>query len=506
MSIHEEQTLHDFVLGLLNDPASRLAFTEDPTDALECAGLGDITAQDVQEVVPLVMDYSGQLPGTDALGDLPVGADGIAGAIAQLQSVADVAGEQRSDDALDFGVFDADLEGSADGVAGAGELVTDQVHAVGAATASTEGGQLAGSVVSDAGAGEIVGEVSEDGASFASTSDSVLGQFAGIGGAGLESAGGSVAYEGDAANGAGTVDASLQGISGDLDFATEQAGIAAFTEGSTDGAAGGVALDGDAVELEGTAGATAEDVAAGGSIETPAGTYGIAFAGSPSEPSLPDFATTGDLAGALDSESLTRGFDPAASTLAVVTSDSAALGGLGGLGGVVPAGLPAVPALPETGSLPVDLPAERADLPVDAPIDVPAELPADLPVDLPADLPAVGDLPVDVPGMPGLPGLGELPVDLPTDLPALGDLPVDLPTDLPGGLPVDLPTELPELPVANPLPDRADLPADVPAELPGDPVGTVTDSVGASPLGDVAGVTDALPTDLPDTGDLGLGL
>ncbi|PXY26307.1 IniB N-terminal domain-containing protein [Prauserella flavalba] len=469
MSIHEEQTLHDFVLGLLNDPTSRLEFTQDPTHVLECAGLGDITAQDVQEVVPLVMDYSGRLPGADALGgDLPVDVAGLDGAIAQLRTVADAAGQGRSDDSLDLGGFDANLGGTADGIAGSGELFTDQLDAVGAATASLEGGAVASAVDSDAGSGELAGEASEDGASFASSSDSIVGHFAGIGGAGLESAGGALAYEGDAATGSGMVDASLEGVTGDLSFVTEQGGVAGFAQGSTDGAAGGVALESEAVEAEGIAGGSTDEFAAGGELESSLGTYGLEFTGEPADAPLPDFATTGDLAGALDSDSLTRGAEPTASALATyVTSDGAALGGL------------APVQLPAAGQLPAELPEARGDLPADA-----------------------GDLPVDVPGaaVPSLPDPGSLPVDVPADLPA--GLPADLPADLPAGLPADLPTELPELPVANPLPaGRADLPADVP-----NPVDTVTEGVGSSPVSDATNATDALPADLPSTGDLDLGL
>ncbi|MCU1685385.1 MAG: hypothetical protein JWQ81_6124 [Amycolatopsis sp.] len=52
------QTLHDFALNLLNDAAARTAFALDPERALAAAGLGDISAADVHEVVPLVLDYA----------------------------------------------------------------------------------------------------------------------------------------------------------------------------------------------------------------------------------------------------------------------------------------------------------------------------------------------------------------------------------------------------------------------------------------------------------------
>jgi hypothetical protein len=86
------QTLHDFVLNLLSDPHARTAFDLNPEGALHDAGLSDITAADVQDVIPLVIDYAPVqgLPeldnslnglGLDALSASP------AGAIHQLQLV-----------------------------------------------------------------------------------------------------------------------------------------------------------------------------------------------------------------------------------------------------------------------------------------------------------------------------------------------------------------------------------------------------------------------------------
>jgi hypothetical protein len=90
-------TLHDFVLNLLTDPAARTAFEIDPQGVLVDAGLGDITEADVQEVIPLVMDYApvADLPG---LAGLPVvddaagGIDGdVTGAVRQLQDLTQFA-------------------------------------------------------------------------------------------------------------------------------------------------------------------------------------------------------------------------------------------------------------------------------------------------------------------------------------------------------------------------------------------------------------------------------
>lgn len=91
--MHSTQTLHDFVLNLLTNPQARAAFELDPEGMLHDAGLSDITAADVQDVVPLVVDYA-PVQGITALA--PVGEDlGLsalnldqAGVIGQLQGVA----------------------------------------------------------------------------------------------------------------------------------------------------------------------------------------------------------------------------------------------------------------------------------------------------------------------------------------------------------------------------------------------------------------------------------
>jgi hypothetical protein len=87
-------TLHDFVLNLIYDADARAAFESDPEGTLHAAGLGDVTAADVQEVIPLVVDYVPMSGITSAAGpagvpDLPTGiADlDVAGAAAQLQSI-----------------------------------------------------------------------------------------------------------------------------------------------------------------------------------------------------------------------------------------------------------------------------------------------------------------------------------------------------------------------------------------------------------------------------------
>ncbi|MFD6567907.1 IniB N-terminal domain-containing protein [Micromonospora profundi] len=88
-----QQTLHDFVLDLLTNPDARSAFDLDPEGALHAAGLTDITAADVQDVVPLVVDYApgpGLAPLASPVGQLgfdPLVTD-TADVVGQLQSVA----------------------------------------------------------------------------------------------------------------------------------------------------------------------------------------------------------------------------------------------------------------------------------------------------------------------------------------------------------------------------------------------------------------------------------
>lgn len=97
-------TLHEFVLGLLSDPTALADFQNDAEGALGAAGLGDISALDVQEVLPLVLDYvpAGSLPALDGavLEDLPldVAVNGPAGAISQLHAVTQLVGVPSTTD------------------------------------------------------------------------------------------------------------------------------------------------------------------------------------------------------------------------------------------------------------------------------------------------------------------------------------------------------------------------------------------------------------------------
>jgi hypothetical protein len=91
VTVESTQTLHDFVLNLLTNPDARSAFELDPEGTLQNAGLSDLTPADVQDVVPLVVDYVPVQGITDlsALEGLGLGALDAAptAVIGQLQTV-----------------------------------------------------------------------------------------------------------------------------------------------------------------------------------------------------------------------------------------------------------------------------------------------------------------------------------------------------------------------------------------------------------------------------------
>ena len=132
------QTLHDFALNLLNDPTALAAFGADPQQALALAGLGDVSAADVHEVIPLVLDYVpvDSLPavgGLPAVGDLSqvglssVGTDapGIQGAIDQLTALTAGLGLPATSGLPgvgDLGVGELPVVGELPAVGGVGSL------------------------------------------------------------------------------------------------------------------------------------------------------------------------------------------------------------------------------------------------------------------------------------------------------------------------------------------------------------------------------------------------
>ncbi|MEY7971765.1 IniB N-terminal domain-containing protein [Saccharomonospora xinjiangensis] len=475
----QEQTLHDFVLTLLNDATARAAFAHDPARALETAGLGDITAEDVQDVIPLVMDYSG-LPAADALGTVGAAGgavSGLEGAIEQLRGVADAAGDR------------ADLAGTAGLDSGVGSIATG-----GAAALDGVSGVLR--YDTEAAAGEAAGRLGEDGLNVGSYSEGLLGKVAAVGGAGPDGAGGMANVDSAAGGVGGMVDGSLDGVSGTGSVDTSPLDAGLFGDLSGDGAAGGAGLRTDAVSAEATGMLSEDGYAAGGSLETPFGTYGIEVANEAGL-SLPEIDTTGDLADTLDTDTITRGSEAAASTVATyVASGGAALHG----------------AVRSTaGDLPVDLPTE---LPAAAPAGVPSELPVNVPGAV-ADAPSVDDavltqprnLTEDVEEPVEVAGIG---TDLPNVAGSIRDLASEVQNGLgsvPGQLGAAVPTgatEVPDLPVLNPMPESGDYAADSAHQV-HEGAERVTDTVSDSPLGGVAEKGQDLLSDAPVVGDLDLG-
>ncbi|HWO67884.1 MAG TPA: IniB N-terminal domain-containing protein [Umezawaea sp.] len=113
------ETLQDFALHLLNDQQAFSAFQLDPETALGAAGLGDVSALDVQEILPLVLDYAptqsiGQID--TAFDSLPLLDDSpISGVAAQVQDLTgDLSTVTDLGQGLDADVLGGKLEGVGD--------------------------------------------------------------------------------------------------------------------------------------------------------------------------------------------------------------------------------------------------------------------------------------------------------------------------------------------------------------------------------------------------------
>ncbi|MEU3272611.1 IniB N-terminal domain-containing protein [Saccharomonospora sp. NPDC006951] len=494
----QEQTLHGFVQNLLNDATARADFIADPESALSGAGLGDITALDVSEVLPLVTEY-GSAEGVGSLasglGDLSLDGDTLDGAIAQLKGVADAASQARSetllDDATNLGTADFDTTTTDGAFTGTGHVINDQAAALGSVTAGEQGGAFDSAFASDFGnvagvgqagldgatgalgwgsafgAGETTGQLGTEGLNLGTSNESVLGDVTAVGGSGLDSStGGAARLDNDVLAGGGVADVSPESVTGDLAFDTAQGEFGAFGAASPHGVASGAMLGDETLGVETSGAGGVDAVAAGGSLYSPFGTYGVELDGTPAAPEVPDLYTTGDLAGVFDSETIGRGSEAAASTLATyMTADEAAFNGL-------------VPSEVSEAQYVDSLPTE-APVPAVAPVHTPEHLPSD-------PTAAVTEV------------AGNLPVN--ADLPA--DIPADVPSNLPVDLPSDLDSALPELPVANPLPETPDVRDDLGGALHDSPVSDVVDG---SPLGDLPQPDLNAPVDAPGVGDLPLG-
>jgi hypothetical protein len=152
-TVHGEQTLHDFVLNLLSDSQALTAFEQDPAAVLDHAGLSGISAVEVQEIIPLVVDMVPQADAlTGVLDQLPVDSldTGQLGAIQQLQFVTQALGGLPALDtgnvALGGGAVSGLLHATGDGqggVWGLGELNTPLGDGAASVTGDIEHGLTA---------------------------------------------------------------------------------------------------------------------------------------------------------------------------------------------------------------------------------------------------------------------------------------------------------------------------------------------------------------------------
>ncbi|WP_134046110.1 IniB N-terminal domain-containing protein [Amycolatopsis arida] len=439
---HEPQTLHEFVLALLTEPAARSAFADDPVAALDAAGLSDVTAQDVQEVVPLVLDHV-QLPATDVpsvpaadvpsvpaadapradLADLPAAPSlgDTEAAIHQLHAIAQAGADRVGLEQFQFAVTG---DGGADGFSMAGGYDSERLDTAGSVTAGADGasGALAADLPRH---GMLTGSV--DG-----------------GGDGVAGAGGVLSDVGSVA-GAADVDTSGGTVGGAVEFQRidQSMAVSAGTNGVTidDGSGSGLgqfafAGSGDQDSFSGEGSYRGDHASGEGSVS---GDHDGASGGATFEGAAPSAGLV-DHADLLDLDALDRGGEGAGGALATyMASDGQAFSG------ALPADLP-TPGVPE------GLPETAGHGDLSSGLGQPIQL-------------------KDV-GMPET-GLG-LPVDLPKDLPeqVSGVLSADQ-------LPAELPA-LPELPVVNPLPEPTDLRADLENGISSSPLG---DAVSQSPLG-----------------------
>ncbi|RZQ64427.1 IniB N-terminal domain-containing protein [Amycolatopsis suaedae] len=391
-------TLHNFVLNLLTDDAARSDFLANPAGTLDAAGLGEVSGQDVQEVLPLALD---SLPGADKLpvGDLPLG--GAETAVAQLQALAhQVAGplapvlgdftsasefgdvgfansfaanggpltdlnsaiaSQGTDIAASTGLNNAvgDLglatAGGAGGLAGSLSLVNDHVAGQGAFAASTEGAALSGGVGSELGGLGLAGAGSAGGVAGSAEFDSALANGGGALDAGLHGVAANAQADSALGGFAFAADGGLNGFEGDLSIGNDTAGVNLGVEAGTSGGS---------VDLEFHPELGVPEV----SLPLPALP---ALPEVPGVPAAPEAPTAPDLS--------------------------------------------SLPQLP-TPELPVDLPELPSELPVKLPVDVPTELPT-------GDLPGAGDVLDKVGESPVGDVVDKLPVgDVAGKLPVVGDL------------------------------------------------------------------------------------
>lgn len=150
------QTLHDFVLDLLTNQQALSAFQADPQSALAGAGLSDISASEVHEIVPLVMDY---VPMSDA--------GGIGAALSSFQQASPLGGQAAAVDQLQRLAHAFSMSGTGDGFTAVADYTdpASGLHGAGSVAASVTDGIAGGETVASPLGGELFsGAVSPDGA------------------------------------------------------------------------------------------------------------------------------------------------------------------------------------------------------------------------------------------------------------------------------------------------------------------------------------------------------
>ncbi|MEV1289719.1 IniB N-terminal domain-containing protein [Micromonospora sp. NPDC049679] len=282
------QTLHDFVLNLLTDADARSAFDLDPEGALNAAGLSDVTALDVQDVVPLVMDYAPVqgITSLDVLGDNGLGLGAVnadpLGVIGQLTSVTQGLnlGTQQSGIAdvnvTALGVVGLDTTGGIAasvlpgiGVGVGANGVTAELSGVNDVAHTLDAGVLNPVTLDVVGA---VGTVDGVVAGASGTVDGVVGgqvggTLDGLLGDGLTGvAGGALGTVGHTVDGLG-VGGLLGGVTGTVGGTVDGLGVDGVVGGVTGtvgGTVDGLGVDGVVGGVTGTVGGTLDSVGIGG--------------------------------------------------------------------------------------------------------------------------------------------------------------------------------------------------------------------------------------------------
>jgi hypothetical protein len=292
------QTLHDFVLNLLTNPEARSAFELDPEGTLNAAGLGDITAADVQDVVPLVVDYAPVqgITGLVPTGDLGLGQigaiDGNAtNVIGQLQTVTQQLSVGVPTPSADANVNVAAVGAITVDTSGISLATTGLIPGIGVAASTS------GATVDLSGAHDVAGTLDSDvvgpvGADATGAVDATLGTATGlVPGAPVDS----VLYTTD--DTLGTVDSHLDGVTGLVGSVASPLGVPPVDLPELDDTLGSDSLLSGAT---GTVDSTLDGVGAGGLLGGGADAHGSAGVAGLHGSANADTHTDGGLLGVTD--------------------------------------------------------------------------------------------------------------------------------------------------------------------------------------------------------------